>query len=161
LLAAIPHVAQFANCGAVVCAVAAPLIECNNVVCGHEPRHRGLCFDEGGMFDQWINAINVPIPAWLQWIGLCATLLGTLTAIASALLALYSARRAQSASASAALAAAAARRLGRVTQLGDLILDMQELQAMIRSGDDGFLSRQSATVCVAGSSDSDPKLMLS
>lgn len=68
------------------------------------------------------------IPHWLQWVGLLATVLG-------AGLAFWAALSAKGAKEQATEAKLQAIRLGSVLRLGDLIFDMQELQAMISRKD--------------------------
>ena len=75
------------------------------------------------------------LPYWLQWVGLLATLGGAGVSLASLIWAIRAARSAKTASEEATLAKQAATRLGRVAQVGDLINDMQELQAMIARSD--------------------------
>lgn len=68
------------------------------------------------------------LPLWLQWLGLVATLVG-------AAFSMWAALSAKSARKQAVLARQAAISLGRVTQLGDILSDMQELQTLITRGD--------------------------
>jgi hypothetical protein len=66
-----------------------------------------------------------------QLAGLIATLLGTGVGVVGVAVAWVAAWRAKGAKEQAELARRAAVRLGRVAQMGDLIGDMQELQAMV------------------------------
>ena len=67
-----------------------------------------------------------------QWVGLAATMSGAVFGAGSLIWAYVAARRAKGAREQAELARQAAVRSGRVARLGDLIADMQELQAMMR-----------------------------
>jgi hypothetical protein len=75
------------------------------------------------------------MPNWAQWLGLIATLAGTWLALLAWRSAKRAARDARDAEEQASLAKEAAIRLGRIAQLGDLINDMQELQAMLARKD--------------------------
>jgi len=70
-----------------------------------------------------------------QWLGLIATLAGTVLGGLSFAFAMIAAWRAKGAREQARLAKEAAIRLGRIAQLGDLIADMQELQTMLARND--------------------------
>ena len=81
--------------------------------------------------------LNREIPAFLQWIGLFATIAGTGLALWAAL----SAKRAKE---QATEAKEAAIRLGRILQLSDLINDLHELQTMIARTDFEAIAAKSA-----------------
>ena len=70
-----------------------------------------------------------------QWLGLVATLAGTVLGGLSFAFAMIAAWQAKGAREQARLAKEAAVRLGRIAQLGDLIADMQELQTMLARND--------------------------
>jgi hypothetical protein len=77
------------------------------------------------------NGESENLPYSAQWLGLIATILGAAFGAASVVSAWIAAGRAKGAREAAEGARQAATRAGRIAQLGDLIADMQELQAML------------------------------
>src|SRR3970040_276424 len=82
-----------------------------------------------------MNWWNHDVPAIWQWWGVFATLLGAVLSLVGVFVSGWAVWNAKGAKQQAQLAREAAIRMGRVTQLSDLIAEMQELQTMLARRD--------------------------